>query len=231
MSTGENRSIQGSKNHALVVAWAIVLWLLVAYCLVALLDPRPWFATLQTGPSPEVLLAMGAKVDGWVAAGHVERLLVSTWLHAGPTHLIVNALWLLLMGSLFKRLRLSASLFFCVWFFSSLSGQLMSFLLQMGPSIGSSGGIYGALGLVSVLLFVRSERKDMRVGVVITACAILLVPYLMRVGSDHGAHLGGMLTGLILSRLIRYPAVIRWLIPLAGLLSLIALSVMGLRYS
>ena len=229
MSSPNLASKHRPSNQVVWGACAIVVWLFIPYFLAALLDTRSWLDTLQSGPSPEVLLAMGAKVDAWVAAGHIERLVVSTWLHANPAHLLVNTLWLCVLGLVFRRLGLSASLYFCVWFFAGVGGQAFSFLVQMGPSIGSSGGIYGALGLVSVVLFARTPRRDVRVLVVGTAIAILVVPYAMRVGSDHASHVGGMLTGWVLSLTIDRSKLHRWLSVLAAVLSVSALFAMGFR--
>ena len=110
-----------------------------------LLDPRGPLAALSTGPSVGALISAGAKVDAWVAAGQVYRLVIAGFLHGTPGHLLWNAVWLWAVSRWAAGHRAPLELF-AVWILGATAGHLASFAVGAGPSVGASGAAF-AVGL------------------------------------------------------------------------------------
>jgi rhomboid protease GluP len=165
---------------------------------------------LEVLDSPEALLLIGALSRDAVLAGEWWRVVTAIFLHGSVNHLVGNAVALLVLGIVcehaFGRVQL-VPLF--VW--SGIAGSLVSMLTSPGPSVGASGAIFGLQGAAIVLFRRHRERllvRDRRIGVVLIVWALytivqgMLTPYV-----DNGAHLGGLLGGMLLARRL-HPVVI-----------------------
>ncbi|TNF37624.1 MAG: rhomboid family intramembrane serine protease, partial [Deltaproteobacteria bacterium] len=126
-------------------------------------DRRPWRAAAITGGAAalalvalhlltraqaggeldlDALVRMGAKVDARVADGEWWRLVVSVYLHAGWVHVALNAAWLALFLTAVATL-LGPARALATALATAYLGQLASFALAVGPSVGASGAVYG----------------------------------------------------------------------------------------
>jgi rhomboid protease GluP len=165
---------------------------------------------LEVLDSPEALLLIGALSRDAVLAGEWWRVVTAIFLHGSVNHLVGNAVALFVLGMVcehaFGRVQF-VSLF--VW--SGIAGSLVSMLTSPGPSVGASGAIFGLQGAAIVLFRRHRERllvRDRRIGVVLIVWALytivqgMLTPYV-----DNGAHLGGLLGGMLLARRL-HPVVI-----------------------
>jgi rhomboid protease GluP len=165
---------------------------------------------LEVLDSPEALLLAGALSRDAVLAGEWWRVVTAIFLHGSVNHLVGNAVALFVLGLVcehaFGRVQF-VSLF--VW--SGIAGSLVSMLTSPGPSVGASGAIFGLQGAAIVLFRRHRERllvRDRRIGVVLIVWALytivqgMLTPYV-----DNGAHLGGLLGGMLLARRL-HPVVI-----------------------
>jgi membrane associated rhomboid family serine protease len=107
------------------------------------LDVNPFL-----GPSPEILLELGAmKTDLLVVHGEWYRILSAIFLHAGIIHLVLNVGSILFIcGAVEKNHgRMNTAILFLV---SAIGGNLMSGVMQPGyVLIGASGGIFGVFGV------------------------------------------------------------------------------------
>jgi membrane associated rhomboid family serine protease len=100
------------------------------------------------GPSPEVLLQLGA-LQGRRMIEDREwwRLLTPIVLHAGLIHLVMNMAVMALIGRVIERNHgfVHTGLLFVV---SALGGNMLSALMQPGfILVGASGGIFGLIGI------------------------------------------------------------------------------------
>ncbi|MCB9728056.1 MAG: rhomboid family intramembrane serine protease [Deltaproteobacteria bacterium] len=194
--------------------------LLVGACLAvdfarALAGPEPWSAHGLGRADVPTLLAIGAKVNPWVWAGQVDRLVLAGFLHSSPEHLAVNALWLGVV--VFAAAWLAGvPAAFAAAILGSVAGFAASTLVGAGPSVGASAMIVGAAGLIATRLWrltrgvhagaaasprPRPGRAARMLSAVALAGALTatFVPGLGASGAattDHAAHLGGLAAGL-----------------------------------
>jgi rhomboid protease GluP len=171
--------------------------------LFALVSTFVWQQASGALLSSQALLASGALTRSSVLAGEWWRMLSATMLHGGVEHLISNCVSLYILGmacehAFGRRVAL-------IYAASALGGSMLSMLLSPGPSVGASGAIFGLMGAIVVALTIHKDRfyvRDKRIATVIVVWAIytlgvgLLTPYV-----DNGAHLGGLIAGMMGGRL------------------------------
>jgi rhomboid protease GluP len=194
--------------------WALALGLVAALWLAdtarALLEPAGLAATWGGRASVAVLLELGAKVNAWVAAGQLDRLVLAGWLHASAAHLVQNSLWLgvaAVAGAWLDGVPAA----FGAAVFGSVAGFGLSALFGAGPSVGASAMILGLAGLVVATLVADGAlvaRGARRLGLVALGGALVatLVPGIeggAGAPTDHAAHLGGLGAGLVVGYLVR----------------------------
>ncbi|GAA4374694.1 hypothetical protein GCM10023186_06390 [Hymenobacter koreensis] len=158
-------------------------------------------------PSGADLIAWGSNYSPLVWAGQWWRLLTSCALHGGLAHLLLNTYALLFIGTVLeplagrKRLLLAYAL-------SGVGGALASLWwhTQGVNSVGASGAIFGLYGFMLAFAargssrLSRSERSALLVHTLYIVggnFAVAAMP-----GIDHAAHVGGLVTGLLLGGFI-----------------------------
>ncbi len=135
------------------------------------------------------------------------RLLTSLFLHAGVEHIAGNMLVLFMTGMYVERI-LGIGRFIILYFVSGLGGSFLSMYMQQVSgeyyhSLGASGAIFGLLG--ALMVFVLLRHKEVRM---ITGPRLLFyVVYSIYLGFrttniDNYAHIGGMMTGIMVSLLL-----------------------------
>jgi membrane associated rhomboid family serine protease len=131
--------------------------------------------------------------DYWV-------LVTSGFLHDGLLHLLVNMISLYWVGMVLEPAIGSVN-FAAVYFTSLLAGSFGALLFTPGsPSVGASGAIFGIFGA----LIVVAHRRGIPIwqsglGFVLVLNLIISVSFR---GISIGAHLGGLVAGLICGFLI-----------------------------
>lgn len=149
------------------------------------------------------LVNWGANVGGRTVHGEWWRLLAAMFLHANILHLAVN-MWVLWSAG-----RLTESLFgnrayAIIYFVAGLMGGLLSIAWSPAvSSVGASGAIFGILGaFIAYLLHgdTKVPRRVMRAHLIPTLLFTLfnILNGLGQTGIDNAAHVGGLLTGLLL---------------------------------
>lgn len=181
------------KTHA-VFDWASVGWL-------ALVIGLFWLTETRTG------LKDAGMMDGTaVARGEWWRLFTAIWLHGDLGHLATNgAFGCLLLGLAMGRYGTGLGLLAA--FLAGVGGNIASWLLygEGHRSLGASGLVMGALGLVAVqsvgLLKRAPNAWRFALGGVVGGI-MLFVLLGLSPGTDVVAHLGGFVTGLALGALL-----------------------------
>ena len=144
------------------------------------------------------------RMDG-VALAHGEwwRLFTATWLHADLAHLAANAVF----GFLFLGLvmgRYGPGIGLLTAYFAGVGGNLIAWLVydETQRSLGASGVVMGALGLITIQSFALLKRRHANAFRLfagsIMAGALLFVFLGTSPGTDVVAHLGGFVSGLLL---------------------------------
>lgn len=175
--------------------------------------------------------------------GQIWRPLTMGILHTDFWHVALNMMWLAYVGWNLER-ALGWKNLLVLYGASVLGGATLSmFVSPFTPSLGASGGVFGLIAASVVFGFARREAVPLR-GQRWFGPALL--PYLIVMfwngwaseQTDNWAHLGGLLTGLVLGLLVepdeiardpKRPARLRLAVFAFGLLSLSLLWATGPR--
>jgi len=140
----------------------------------------------------------------------------SIFLHADLSHLFFNMMALFFFGTYLERMigRKSFLVLFLVSGVIGNLGYLFTASDPLTPAIGASGAIYGVVGTLAVLapLMMIFIYGIIPLPMFITAILwtlLDLVGLFTPSGIAHGAHLGGMVVGVIYGLYLRYPLITR----------------------
>jgi rhomboid protease GluP len=155
--------------------------------------------------SQEAILLAGALSREHVVQGEVWRGLSAMFLHGGWDHLIGNCVALFILGMASEHafgLTRTALLYFATGVVASFA----SITFSPGPSVGASGAIFGLMGVMIAFFRRHGEHfflRDNRVGVVLIVWAVYsILTALAQPFIDNAAHVGGLLSGLVLGWLV-----------------------------
>ncbi len=177
-----------------------------------------------------VLLRFGAANGLLIQAGEWWRMVGSTFLHIGFTHLAVNMLALWVLGRQIERFY-GTGPFLGLYALAGFSGSLATQLfMPEGITAGASGAIFGLFGAAGVL----SLKSDLPRAVALSMRKSALINLALNVGVGlsvpnlgHAAHLGGLLAGALFGMLV--PTIFRprppWLAPALAAVGVIPLLV------
>jgi len=162
------------------------------------LNALAFVATLALGRS--FVLSWGAKVNEAILAGQVWRLATAIFLHVDVLHIAFNSYALFIFGPQVER-AYGGTRFLLMYFLSGLGGSGLSFLLSPHPSVGASGAIFGLIGVMGAYLY--RYRNQFIAGKSRLTNILGVVAYNLLYGFivpaiDNWAHIGGLLSGLLL---------------------------------
>lgn len=178
------------------IVWAVVL-----------ANAAVFLILLFSGGSGDMytLLKYGAHVESLIVEkGQWWRLLTATYLHANWIHIIFNMYGVLFIGVLCVKMYGDEG-FLISYVAAALGGSLASLAMGSGAlmSVGASGALFGAVGMLVAFgiryrgRIPRRFRNLFGFGLVPWVILIFVLGILMR-GIDNWAHLGGLVTGLIM---------------------------------
>ncbi|TGE31288.1 rhomboid family intramembrane serine protease [Desulfosporosinus sp. Sb-LF] len=146
-----------------------------------------------------VLIAFGAKVNTLIRAGEIWRFLTSNFIHIGAMHLFFNLYALWSLGPLTEE-SFGHRRFLMIYIFSGIGGSIASFLFSSALSAGASGAIFGLLGSLLYYCFKRPYLWKSGLGMNLMVVIVVNLGFgFIQPGIDNYAHLGGLLTGTIIS--------------------------------
>jgi rhomboid protease GluP len=151
-------------------------------------------------PDNESLLNWGANFRPITLAGQPWRLLTNCFLHIGILHLLFNMYALLYIGILLEP-RLGSWRFGITYLITGILASVASlYMHQMTISAGASGAIFGMYGvflaMLTTNLIEKSRRKPLLSSIAIFVGYNLLNG--MKGGIDNAAHIGGLVSGIII---------------------------------
>jgi membrane associated rhomboid family serine protease len=161
---------------------------------------------VELGGEPGMMLGdLLALVKPLVAQGEIWRLWTVVLVHGGIIHLGLNMYALFLVGPFVEQLYGRAR-FLAFYLIAAAGASLTSFAFSDAPaSVGASGAI---MGLFGVLITAEAVHRPMMsrgsrgfVGQLVGMAAITLLYGVVSPGIDNWAHLGGLVTGLVLGAL------------------------------
>ena len=177
-----------------VFDWASLGWLVLMIGMFWLAETRP------------NLKIVGVMDGAAVAKGEWWRLFTAVWLHGDFGHLAANAVFgCLLLGLAMGRYGTGVGLLAA--YVAGVSGNVASWFIhgEGHRSLGASGMVMGALGLVAVqsLGLLKRSTHAWRLAVAGVAAGIMLFVLLgLSPGTDVAAHFGGFVAGLLLGALL-----------------------------
>ncbi|MFT6983371.1 MAG: rhomboid protease GluP [Crocinitomicaceae bacterium] len=150
-------------------------------------------------PDSESLLLWGANFRPVTLDGESWRLLTSCFLHIGIFHLLMNMYALVYIGLLLEPY-LGKSRFLSAYLITGIAGSAASlYWNDLTISAGASGAIFGMYGvflaMLTTNLIEKAARKAMLTSIVVFVGYNLVNG--VQGGIDNAAHIGGLVSGLI----------------------------------
>ncbi len=150
--------------------------------------------------------------------GQYYRLFTCMFLHFGIRHLFNNMLVLVFLGDELERLA-GKLRFLLIYFGGGLVGNILSvaYDMRMGEysvSAGASGAIFAVIGvLVGVVFLNRGKIPAYTKRRMLLMASLSVLQGLTATGVDNCAHIGGMISGLLLALLFHRKLTFRERIP------------------
>jgi rhomboid protease GluP len=141
----------------------------------------------------------GARINEAIRAGELWRLLTPALLHASIPHILFNMYALVIFGVGLER-NFGHWRYLTLYVLGAFTGNVLSFLLSGGYSVGASTAIFGLIGAEGIFLYQNRKMFGNQFGraigniVFIVAINLLLD---LTPGIDIWGHIGGLLGGLI----------------------------------
>ncbi|MBI4462336.1 MAG: rhomboid family intramembrane serine protease [Acidobacteria bacterium] len=169
-----------------------------------------WVISQRTGGTrgvmdvnTEVLFLLGAKHAARILILHEYwRLVMPIFLHAGLIHLAFNSFVLWQVGPQVEELFGSARFLF-LYLATGVAGFIASawWYHPAALSVGSSGSIFGLIGvLIGYISQAPGFASQYRASLIRWAVYAFIIGVFL--GADNAAHLGGLLSGLVLGRVV-----------------------------
>ena len=166
-----------------------------------------WLAMTLAGGSdnPQVLLNFGAKYGPAILAGEYWRLFTPMFLHIGFLHLAFNSYALYILGPEVERF-FGHTRFLVIYLLTGILSSVASYLFDSSLAAGASGAIFGLVGALTAFYYAGRQvlgklgqsRLNNLLGVVVINLLIgFTVPNI-----DNWAHLGGLVSGLLIGWVI-----------------------------
>ncbi len=198
----------------------LVTHILVGIC-VAVFIAMLLFKVSPTHPTTEQLLRWGANFGPLTLSGQWWRLLSYMFLHIGIVHLAVNMWCLWDLGSLAEHIYGRVT-FLAIYVITGLSGAILGLVWHPFVVVaGASGAIFGVAGaLIACFYFGKLPFPKQSIKAALLSL-FAFAGYNLFLGivnprTDNAAHLGGLLSGLLLGfLLVRFPS--RSVLAVAGL--------------
>jgi rhomboid protease GluP len=157
------------------------------------------FGYAHAGSRMDVLMALGARVNSLIRAGELWRFITPVLLHASVPHILFNMYALVPFGAGLER-HFGHVRFLALYLLGGFAGNVLSFLLSDGFSVGASTAVLGLVGADAVFLFqnraLLGNQFGRAIGNVLFIVAVNLALGLTP-GIDNWGHVGGLLGGLV----------------------------------
>jgi len=142
-------------------------------------------------------LLLGARASDLIRAGQWWRFITPVFLHGSVAHIFFNMYALLSIGSFLER-HFGHGRFALLYFLGAFSGNVFSFLLTNGYSVGASTAVFGLIA-AEVIFFYQNRKlfgsqAKQAIGNAVFIIAVNLFIGLTP-GIDNWGHVGGLLGG------------------------------------
>lgn len=152
--------------------------------------------------SSSVLIEFGAKNNSLIKEGQYYRLISAMFLHITLIHLVINNYSLYVLGDLIVSIYGVAKFTF-IYLISGIMGNIFSYSFNPSISAGASGAIFGLLGSLVNFGKICPTKCDDNFKKWVYLTIIINILYGLIVGGvDNFAHIGGLIGGYVISRIV-----------------------------
>jgi len=144
-------------------------------------------------------LAYGARINEAIQAGELWRFLTPALLHGSPMHIAFNMYALFSFGVSLER-HFGHGRFLLLYVLGAFTGNVLSFLLTDGYSVGASTAVFGLIGAEGVFLYQNRKLFAGQFGSAIQNVIFVVAINLffgLQPGIDNWGHIGGLFGGVI----------------------------------
>lgn len=178
----------------------------VTFVLLALNTLMFFVVLFNGGFTTESLINNGGLLPKYITENkEYYRLLVSMFLHGGFFHFLMNSYFLFYLGSFTEKL-LGSTKYAIIYMISGLGASIAVWLFSdpLTVTIGASGALYGIMGGLLILTFLKANwfsPRGIRSIRTMTLINVIFTLTLSDFVSIQG-HLGGLVFGIILTYLL-----------------------------
>jgi rhomboid protease GluP len=157
------------------------------------------------------LLAFGVKSNRAINEGEIWRFLTPVFIHIGLLHLLLNSYALWVVGQQVEKLY-GGRRFVTLYILMGVSGVVGSYLFYPDAlSAGASGAIFGLFGVLFVFGIRHSSSVPQYFGRAMWAGILPIIVINLIIGFaipaiDNAAHIGGLLSGMLLAACFGFQA-------------------------
>jgi len=142
-------------------------------------------------------LMLGARITELIYAGQWWRFITPVFLHGSVTHIFFNMYALLSLGTLLER-HFGHGRFVALYFIGAFAGNVFSFLLTDGYSVGASTAVFGLVAAEVIFFYQNRKLFGGQAKQAIGNAAFIIAINLfigLSPGIDNWGHVGGLLGG------------------------------------
>jgi len=151
-----------------------------------------------------VLVSLGAKVNSLITGGEYYRLVTCMFLHGGLVHVAVNMYSLYAIGPMVEKVY-GKTKYIVIYMISGICASIFSYTFSTDISVGASGAIFGLLGAVLVYAIkYKSKTGSAFIKNILSVIFINIFIGATLPNIDNYAHVGGLLSGMIVSFLVNF---------------------------
>jgi rhomboid protease GluP len=144
-------------------------------------------------------VAFFVKANELIREGQLWRLVTPALVHGSIAHIGFNMYALFIFGTGLER-HFGHGRFFLLYVLGAFTGNVMSFLLTSGYSVGASTAVFGLIGAEGVFLYQNRKFFAGQFGHAIRNIIFIVAINLffgLQPGIDNWGHVGGLFGGLI----------------------------------
>lgn len=145
------------------------------------------------------LLDVGGLVHFNVVHGEWYRLITSMFLHFNFEHILMNMLSLFIFGKIVESI-IGSWRMLIIYIISGLYGNFVSLSFNTSTiSVGASGAIFGLIGSIFVIMYLSKNFNKKMIGQLLIALVVLIGFSLFMSNINIMAHLGGFISGVLIT--------------------------------
>ena len=148
-----------------------------------------------------VHIRWGSNYTPLTLTGDWWRLITSTFIHFGIIHLVMNT-YALYMAGVYLEPMLGKTRYIVAYLSTGIIAGIVSLWWHKDSvnSAGASGAIFGMYGVFLALLFTNLIPKQVRTSLLqsIGVFVVFNLIYGMKAGIDNAAHVGGLVSGVVI---------------------------------